>query len=112
MYWCLSVPEEPDAALHNASDVEAIAGTHVDPRHATPAEGLHRGDHLVEDIATVRHNASGELALLRPGLRILACDTLKSDVETARDAIPFGHLSKFGRDIFVDGEVKRPGSRD
>ena len=38
MHGRLPVPDEPDTALHDASNIEAIAGAHVDARNATATE--------------------------------------------------------------------------
>lgn len=108
MHWRLSIPQESDSPLHYASDIELITVAHVDARHSTPSEGFHCLYHFVDNVTSVGRDASGQLFLLTRSLRILASGTFECDVETAVDAIFFGHLTELGRDVFVDREVERP----
>lgn len=107
MHWRLSIPQEPDSPLHDASDIEFITGAHVDARHSTPTERFHCFYHLVNDVTSVSRDASSELLLLSRSLRILAGGTFESDVEASVNPIFFSHLPELGGDVFVHREIKR-----
>lgn len=107
VHWRLPIPKESDTPLHNASDIEFITRAHVHARHSTSAEGFHCLYHLIDNITSVGRDASSQLFLLSGRLCILASGTFESDVETAIDAISFGHLTELGRDVFEDREVER-----
>ena len=95
----LAVPNQPDAALHQAADVEVVGEADVDAGDTDAPEALDACDALVQDLRGVSFRAEEQLEVVRPSLGVLACRALEGDVWPA-----VFHLLERRRDAFALGE--------